>query len=256
MKLLTYTIALDPKGTGLFPAMARMLYASWNQSGNHGDFCIITDDATQRQDHGPSNLRIINPPPGTPPYQAKAMAWEWLPWHDYDVILFVDADCLFLKPLELPEGEWDLLIQEEAGRAMDTTFYNSWLTGDEMTSCAGRRGINSGTFAVSATHFEQVSRAWKDTLATLPLRPLWRAGCDQAAWNRVVLDMEQTAKVVNFLPGTVGFPFLKGSPTKEAEATLLHFAAIGPERAFLTMFDQYFQRYSMPGYSMPGCQTC
>ena len=43
MKVLTYTIALDPNGTGLFPGMARMLYASWNLSGNAGDFCIVTD---------------------------------------------------------------------------------------------------------------------------------------------------------------------------------------------------------------------
>ena len=244
MKLLTYTIALDTKGTGLFPAMARMLYASWNLSGNDGDFCIVTEAAGLRQEPGPQNLRIITPPPGTPPYHARAIAWQWLPWHEYDAVLYVDADCLFLRPMVLPAGAWDVLVQEGTGRTMSTQYYDSWLTDEEMALHAARRGINSGTFAVRTAHFEQLSREWQDTLDTPPLRPLWRAGCNQAPWNRVVIDMERTQKVESFAPGTVGFPFLKHDPARMMESTVLHFAAVGPERAFAAMFDCYFDRYS------------
>jgi hypothetical protein len=244
MKLLTYTVALDAKGTGLFPAMARMLYASWNLSGNHGDFCIVSDKLSPPPAGQDSKLRIVAPPPGTPPYQAKALAWQWIPWREYDAVLYVDADCLFLRPLVLPDQPWDLLVQEGSGRSMTTQYYNSWLTEKEMTACAGRRGINSGTFAAKAELFEKVCREWLAVLASTPPRPVWRTGCDQAAWNRVVLDREQLHAVRRFREGTVGFPFLKHDPVRLLESTLLHFAAVGPERAFAAMFDCFFDRFS------------
>ena len=42
----------------------------------------------------------------------------------------------------------------------------------------------------------------------------------------------------------MGFPFLKHDPARMMESTVLHFAAVGPERAFAAMFDCYFDRYS------------
>lgn len=255
MKLLTYTVALDAKGNGLFPAMARMLYASWNLSGNSGDFCIVTETEGVRRNGYPDNLRLVAPPTGTPVYQAKALAWQWVPWRDYDAVMFVDADCLFLKPLALPESNWELLVQEGTGRAMTTQYYNSWLTEEEMVGYSGRRGINSGTFAVRCNLFEELCRTWLAVIASPPVRPLWRQGCDQAAWNRVVLDFERKARIERFPPATVGFPFLRHDPAQLMESTILHFAAVGPERAFAAAFDCYFDNFSDHGGTSPARRT-
>jgi hypothetical protein len=244
MKLLTYTVAMDTNGSGLFPAMSRMLYASWNLTGNTGDFFVLTNSESLLKEHPPSNYRTMAVPSGSPAYHAKAAARKVLPYLEYDAVLFIDADCLYLDKLVLPSTDWDILIQEGTGRPMTAQYYNSWLSEDEMARHCGRKGINSGTFAVKSRHFDEICQSWEDVLQTSPVRPLWRHGSDQAAWNRVVLDAESHMTVDRFTAGTVWFPFLRSDAVQRKSPTILHYAAVGPERAFSAMFDTFFDKFS------------
>ena len=65
--------------------------------------------------------------------------------------------------------------------------------------------------------------------------------------NRVILDYEGKVRIGSFPHRTVGFPFLKHDPAQLMKSTLLHFAAVGPERAFAAMFDCYFDNFSGKG---------
>jgi hypothetical protein len=232
MKTLFYTVALDPGGDGLFPAMARMLYASWNHTGNasSGDFFILSD-----QDHSetstPKNLRYLRVPPAAPCH-VKSQAWQWLPHEEYEAIFYLDSDCLFGRKLELPSTDWRLLVQPGTGRPIIGTYYNSYLIDEEMATLGEERGLNAGTFAVRAGDFPAICKWWQDVIATLPSRPLWRPGSDQAAWNRVVLDFQKRNAVEPFAPGAIAFPFLRSSPEETSDAAILHFAAGGQPRRF------------------------
>lgn len=82
---------------------------------------------------------------------------------------------------------WDILYQEEHGCAIQGEFFNNYLTALEMKHLK-RPGINSGTWAVRGSIYNEVMEEWAAIDRGQRLR---REGWgDQSAWNRLILDVE------------------------------------------------------------------
>jgi len=119
-------------------------------------------------------------------------------------VLFLDCDCLALRSLnELMIGSWDIYTAPEPGRITEPPF-NGYLTGAEMESLRAAPGLNSGTFGVRASRYQEVMAAWEEIDARKPLRGVKNR--NQQSWNRLILDTPLRCR--HFARGEVQFPFL------------------------------------------------
>ena len=194
-RILAYTVAFDPPDSGGCRQLARMLGASISRTYLNGILCILHNSLepvflVNRNEI--DEYYVKTPNLNDQPLADLANAWKFRAGHvldptGFDVVLFLDADCLVLRNIDhlFYEDDWDILYQPESGRPIQSNVFNGYLTDQEMMGlcCNGR---NAGTWAVRSEIYNDVMQTWEDIMNTEPLRE-WRFQ-DQTAWNRLLLD--------------------------------------------------------------------
>lgn len=262
---LIYTVAIPPPGPeGDFRRMAQLFVSSVLRCGTACEIIVIRGHPRPlfnfpREGYREIEVRPRSPSGWTVPeaLRWKMRAREVIDASVFDKVLFADCDILALQnPDKFLEGEWDVLGVQEMNKVAAGGHFASYFTDEEL---AGRSlpALNSGTFAVRGSLFHRLMEEWEKIMDTPPVRPLWREGADQPAWNRLLADVgdgvrhvrekDGPAQVALCRAGAVRFPFLeKFDIAAQARAVFLHYASgKGMSRAE-TMADTYFQIYSGP----------
>jgi hypothetical protein len=121
----------------------------------------------------------------------------------YDKVLFLDADCLALQNIDcLLEGDWDLAVYSEPGSWAGMRWFNCFIP-DEEAGTLKAEGINGGTLAVRAEHYQDVMAEWERIHFGPSPRPKFFT--DQAALTRLVIDTPLRKRA--FQPGELATPF-------------------------------------------------
>jgi hypothetical protein len=157
----------------------------------------------------------------------------------YDYVLFLDSDCLAMGSIaHWFQGSRDILYAVEPGMPVQLKQFSGYLTEREMQRLS-RDGINSGTILVKAAKYGAVMKQWERLDGRSPLRE--KAGADQPAWNRLILDTRLDARP---LPaGEVGFGFQKLELLQLMRSPLIHFAGYGAEEKNALMLAAYTARF-------------
>lgn len=210
-KYLLYTIAYDIKDTSPNRWMAKMLAASCLRCGFDGDILIFHNGNHLLFANGRANLREIRISEDDlpveswrrTPHRLKFMLRHLVPSHDYDVVLFLDADSLVIRdPICIFDKCKDILYQPEHGLKIQRQQFNSYLTSLEMESL-NIDGVNSGSFAIRGDIYQQVMSEWDSIDSILPLRGDEQH--EQGAWNRLLIDSKWDTSP--FDDGMIDFPF-------------------------------------------------
>lgn len=204
LKTVAYTIAIDSAGEKTYRNLAKLLAASVVRSGFEGRLVIFHNSEQPLFPLGRTNVHeeFIDvdfdaaPGAGKEGDTLDVLEKRWAlkhkvaeilqEEHEWDRLLFLDADCLVTRPLApLIEGDWQLAIYREPGQTITEDQFNLFLTDSEMNTLS-HEGINSGVFCVDRSIAREFFSQWA-AAETLP--QLRRRCClDQAAFNRVVLD--------------------------------------------------------------------
>ena len=208
-RLLVYTIAFDSEESNRHVTMAKMLVSSLLRTYFSGSILVIKNTEAPLflvPRAGVDEVYVETSNIDRKKLHLAAWTWKYrageiIDHQDFDRILFVDCDCLALRNIDhLFDGETDITYQPEPLPVTHPEF-NAYLTNAEMKTLT-RRGINSGTWAVSAHCYHEIMEAWQTIHESSPARP--QRWLEQAAWNRVVLDTGFTSKP--FEPDCVRFP--------------------------------------------------
>ena len=244
---LIFTIAFDRSNQPYYQMMAKMLVSSIQRSGFEGDVLILTNSPTRVFEYGRPNLEEISLDTsgitdgdfGLQAQQFKYRAREYVDAESYAKVLYVDADCLFLRnPEELLLADADLCFSEEPASLQTSPWNNSYLTDEEMQK-PSRLGANSGLWWVRSEHFQATLREW-ERIDSLP--ELREKRSDQPAWNRLVLDTARTHCLR--LGAEVHYPMMDQRTESEfAAAVLLHFNCAGAMRKLSHMFGNYMRHF-------------
>jgi len=139
----------------------------------------------------------------------------------WDKVLFLDADSLALRNIDhLLEGDWDIAYHTERGLGINNGQFNAFLTDSE---CAAhkRDGVNSGTLAVAATHYQEVMEHWERIDRGPVAEGRKRICSDQGSWNRLLI--ETALRTQAFAAGEVQFPmYLQTRFGDYKKASLVH----------------------------------
>lgn len=240
-----FTIALGTPGSDTHLTMARMLVSSLLATGYDGTIAAIVGPGVTLARTLPPNVIEIRVPETD---ARSALGWKFrsrarIEAARYRRVLYLDSDCLAIDDIRpLLDGDWDLGYVPEYGTARSLTYFNTFLTDDEMRADAW--GINAGTFAVRGSRFAEVMAEWERVIALPPRRPPWREGTDQPAWNRVVLD---TNLATHAIPeGVVRLPFVaRRAPPVGVTPRIVHFAGAPPDRQLQEMCRVYFDTFGV-----------
>ncbi len=171
IRILIYTIAFDAPESSTCRQMARMLAASLFRTRFTGDLVIIKNSpepiflierrgiqevvANAEKNCSDQELADLSK-------RWKSRAREVINAGNYDIIVFLDVDCLVLQPIEMlfEQDDWDILVQNEPGRPINDDVFSGYLDPKEL-STLNVDGINSGTWAVRANIYNEVMATWE-----------------------------------------------------------------------------------------------
>ena len=254
-RILAYTVAFDAPGSGSCRQMAQMLGASAARTYLEGDLNVIrnTEEPLFRVERkGVEEMFVQTPELEHQELADLGNAWKFRAREifspgmvsGYDVVMFIDADCLILRNLDHLFGgdDWDILYQPEPGRSMRDPVFSGYLTDKEMQSC--RFGINAGTWAVRSEIYHDVTAVWAELMEQEPLRdPRWR---DQTAWNRLILDAwdKHGWRAKPFEPHEIQFPLhLDLNWKRYKDAAIIHCVGGDTLEKLQFMFGMYMQTF-------------
>ena len=158
-RILGHCVAFDHPDSNGSRQMARMLGASISRTYLDGDFVILRNHEEpifRLPREGIDELFIETPALDNQALADLGNAWKFrsrsvLDARGYDVVLFLDVDCLVLRNLDhlFVGDDWDILVQPEPGRPIQDPVFHGYLTNEEMQnlSCSG---VNAGTWAVNS----------------------------------------------------------------------------------------------------------
>ncbi len=213
-RILIYTIAFDAPGSATCRQMARLLVASLVRTGFDGECAIMRntmDPIFLIPRVGIQEIFVETEPLCDQALADEAKRWKFrarevLDIQRFDVIAFLDVDCLALRKVDVlfEADDWDILFQREAGRGIQDDVFSSYLTRQEMESL-NCDGVNSGTWATRATVYPAIMEEWERISERAPMRDLpWR---DQPGWNRLLLDSSRHGwQLRPFTEGAIKFP--------------------------------------------------
>jgi glycosyl transferase family 25 len=242
-RVLCYTVALDQPGETWHRQQAHLLVASLLKTGFEGDIKVFHNGAQEIFSwprRGVEEIRVDLPEGGRHQcYAAKFRARHLLEVAGYDYVLFLDSDCLAMGSIaHWFQGSRDILYAVEPGMPVQLKQFSGYLNDREMQRLS-RNGINSGTILVKAAKYGAVMKQWERLDGRSPLRE--KAGADQPAWNRLILDTRLDARP---LPaGEVGFGFQKLELLQLMRSPLIHFAGYGAEEKNALMLAAYTARF-------------
>jgi hypothetical protein len=238
-KNLIYTVAFDQEGHPYHRQLVRFLIATLLRTRWSGDIMVFRN---HEQPIFPNKLginEVLVPRKGLTESEHIEDAWCWkyrvreyIDASQYDMIMFLDDDCMALRNLDHlldVRREVDVLYQTENLPIWKGQF-SAFLTDDEMKM--RRKGINSGQLAVRGSVFQDVMTAWEERdTAEVTQMP----GCfDQASWNRLILDCDYGKLPWNakhFERGEVRFPLHCDPAWSEyTKGALVHTMGVGSDR--------------------------
>ena len=252
MKVLVYTIAFDPPDSSGCRQMARMLASSAARTYLEGDFIIVHNSREpifRVQRYGIDEIFVETAPLEHQPLADLGNRWKFqassvLDPSGYDVVCFLDADCLVLKNCDhlFEEPDWDILYQPERGRPIQDGVFNGYLTDAEMKTLS-ISGRNAGTWAVRAEIYKEVMHAWEKIMSSTPEREeRWK---DQTAWNRLLLNAETYGwRTKPFKADEIQFPLhLNKSWLSYRRASIIHCLGTDNLKKIEFMFGVYIQTF-------------
>lgn len=242
---LIYTIAFDKPGEVYLHAMAALLARSILKMGFRGDVMIFRN----------SRQRVIDPPHSQvtemkvrfsseaefvlDAQQSKYRLRRFIKAEEYDKVMFVDCDCLFLKdPERLFNAPVDVMFAQEPFNTITCAGNNAYLTDEEMRVWRAP-AINSGLLWVRGTFYQELFDEWERVDSQPPLR--FKVSGDQQAWVRVVRNCRLKTRPFQF-DLDVRYPCIERRTSHEfSKATVLHFAAAPPQVKAAFMLGMYLQ---------------
>ena len=255
-KILAYTVAFDHSGFGGSRQMAHMLASSISRAYLNGELFIIRnseDPIFQIERKGVEEIYVPTPDLNDDDQRLAdlANAWKFRSRvqltedlvSNYDVVMFIDADCLVLRNMDhlFAGDDWDILYQTEPGRMISDPVFRAYLTEEEKRS--SRFGINAGTWATRAEIFHEVTGVWESLMRKTPKGDSrWR---DQAAWNRLILDSKDYGwRAKPFESYEIQFPLHLNLDWKHYQnAALVHCVGGDTLEKLKFMFGMYMQTY-------------
>ncbi len=253
---LVYSIAYDDHGETLYGNLAKLLASSIIRSGFDGEVVLFHNGALplfrldrSRVSEVPIDL-VDHPPILTGGDFTPILEQRWALKHrvaaillneyEWDRLLFIDADCLVVGPLdEMMAGDYELAVYRERNRKITQMSFNCFLTDDEMNS-AEVDGINSGIFCVDRSIARSFFTAWEEAETRTEQRFRWCT--DQAALNRVVLDHDYALKDLTHL---VGMPYNTDDTRHDLESgkSIIHWVGQTGHRKLKASFGLFAEAY-------------
>jgi hypothetical protein len=235
-RYLIYTIALDPEGTTGHRNLAKMLVSSLLRTRFSGDIMVFHNSSIPLfmvHRAGVEEVKIDTPDAeiGNGAFAALAQSAKHrvarqIDHNRYDKIMFMDCDTIAIRNVDtMLQGEWDLAVFAEPGRSIEEECYGAYLTPEEAVRLK-REGLNSGTWAVAASHFPDLIGKWREVEAKPPEVDGWFR--EQSAFNRVVLDWP--GAVHHWSPSSIALPLCNHNHATYrgyTRATIVH--AAGPD---------------------------
>jgi hypothetical protein len=242
-RILIYTVAFDPGNNCHSRTLAKMLTLSLLRRMPEVSTCIFHNspaplfllplaNVTELSSAGPQ-------PEGrdTADYYRECASWRYrarnyLDTRDYDWVVYLDADCIALKPLDhwfsdfALEGK-DVIVVPEYGRPSDLPEFSAL---EPTLACPHKKlfpfGLNAGTFAVRAALFEEFLAGWEALAKPLESSPAAsdRKWADQISFNQLI---RQGYRKYLLPKGEVGFPFGKEASWPQVRGCTLAHAAGG-----------------------------
>ena len=195
-RYLAYTVAFDRPGQTGHRNLARMLVSSLLRTRFPGDIVVFHNSPRPLflvAREGVREVRLANPDGSlsdhdfmTFAHSHKYTAAAQIDPTGYEKVIFIDCDAVVLRGLAgLLRGPWEIAVLSEPGSRIQDGAYGGYLSPAEHKTMK-RRGINSGTWAVSAARFHEFLRRWGKIAKRSPNGvAVFR---EQAAFNRVILD--------------------------------------------------------------------
>lgn len=217
---LVYTVAVDAPGASGYRTMAKMLASSLLRTQFSGDIVVFHNGDSplfQIERAGLQDVQIDLPSTSDDAaltelgwalkYRVRELVDSIAKARGHEYILFLDCDCLALRNVDtlFADATWDIKYYAEPGRVIADRVFNCFLSNSECPSdshalapassypATGWQphplqldGINSGTWAVRASHYRDVMSTWEQ----IDIGPHTRTRqfSEQAAWNRLILN--------------------------------------------------------------------
>lgn len=247
-KHLIYTIAFDDSGRPYHQVMAKLMISSLYRTGYSGDILFLTNWQNKLYEFGRPGLKEVALETrfrGKKFHESaqrfKYNAWRFVKTADYDKVMFVDCDCLFLKSSDhLFRPRVDIGYSLEGFTKITGEHNNAYFTKRELETLTGP-GINSGVWWVTGNLYRKIMRKWEAIDRRRPLRP---KNCgDQPAWVRLLLDTKLKKKPFTY-DKDIRYPFWERRMCQEFDAaTVLHFCGASPAQKVSHMFGFYYRHF-------------
>lgn len=236
MKALVYIIAIDRPESPTHRNLAKLLVCSLLKTHFSGEIILFRNTAqpiflVERARVEEVLIEDLTLQEDPVVFAAEAWSWKYrvrrfIDADQYDSIMFLDCDMLALANIDhLFVGDCDIRYQPEIGRKIQDQVFSGHLSNLEIETLE-MDGVNSGTFIIKGTHFNQVLEEWEALGARNPLQ---HDLChDQATWNRLLLDTKLRAEP--FPPFEVTFPLHLDPAFKDYRRSTLVHAVGGDEQ--------------------------
>jgi len=225
-KILAYTVAIDRKESNIIRAMTKLLASSITRTCPTVDFVIFSNftrpvfeiERRQVTEYAIDTVVEDSKESVNEGWSMKYRVAPFLDVSDYDVVLYLDCDCLVLRDISyLFSGDlWHLMYQPESQqRGYLPQFHSSSTSPGEPLI----RGANSGTCAFRASEYHRLANRWQE----LAEQNGFETFCfEQVAWNSLVREEYHLAQC--FEASAVMFPLAHDPCYLDyCDATILHF---------------------------------
>ena len=195
---LVYTVALDYANTTGHRNLAKMLVSSLLRTRFTGDILVFHNSPAPLFQVARAGVReIVLDVPASAlsgddlagyARSAKHAAATHIDAATFGKILFIDCDAIVLRNIDrLLAGDWDFACFAEPGTCIQEDAYSGYLWHHERGTLV-REGVNSGTWAVAGSRFQEFIRRWREVESRMPAR--FDGFREQSAFNRVALDWD------------------------------------------------------------------
>ncbi len=258
-KVLVYTVAFDPGNNCHSRILAKLLVLSLVRTMSNVDVCIFHNSPAPLFLLPLANVTEI-PLPGPQPegrntaeYYRECASWRYLARNYLDVggyewVLYLDADCLALRPIDHWFTEFslvgkDVIVVPEYGKPGTLPQFCSLDPLMPTPSEAPPFGLNAGTFAVRSSVFSRFLSDWEEEARVLENSSFNsdRKWADQISFNSVL----SKGYSKHFLQqGQVAFPFRKDVAWVDVrESMLIHAAGGNLDEKCKCLFGIYMESF-------------